>query len=141
MKEKDLLFFTNKFFKTFTNLNENTYPKWNNLHWRFNGQIPFNNSRGCYALFCKDEIIYIGVGIGKSFGIYSGHGLGDRLKRYYKKNKTDNHFNDYMPSANWLEITSILTLGFCEENYYIAAALEIYLIKQLSPIRNINHKP
>lgn len=132
---------TNEFFKCYWNPDNGLPPDWLH-HWDFNSEIPNNNKRGCYALFNKDkEIIYIGVGIGKSFGHYHGSGLGDRLKRYWKVNKDGKADKKYKARDEWMDVTSIITIGFEEVHYPLAAALEIYLINELNPPRNSKHNP
>lgn len=129
---------TESFFNHYWNKINGTKPVWSEP-WEFDGTIPNNDKRGCYALFNNDEVIYIGVGLGKSFGTYHGSGLGDRLKRYWKVNKA-NTGKQYEPTDDWLEVTSIITIGFIEQHYPLAAALEIYLISKLIPARNLQHK-
>jgi hypothetical protein len=136
---KHLLRETKEFFHRYWNLSNEQPPSWSK-HWDFNSSIPNNDKRGCYALFKNEELIYIGVGIGKSFGKYHGSGLGDRLKRYWKVNKEDESELKYKPTEDWLELTSIMTIGFSEEHYSLAAALEIFLINKLNPEKNSQHK-
>lgn len=130
---------TKEFFIRYWNPINGESPEWS-VHWVFNSTIPSNNKRGCYALFNDKELVYIGVGIGKSFGNYQGSGLGDRLKQYWQVNKDSNADKKYKPTKDWAELTSIMTIGFEEEHYPLAAALEIYLINKLNPPRNFQHK-
>lgn len=136
--EQALRFTTDKFFNLYWNEDFGEKPQWVS-HWHFEGTIPNHDKRGCYALFHKEEIIYIGVGIGKSFGPYLGNGLGDRLKRYWKVTKSVEG-KQYTQRENWEKVTSILTIGFNDEHYPLAAALEIFLIRELSPPKNSQHK-
>jgi len=129
---------TNNFFELFWKPVNGQPPQWSEP-WYFDGSIPNKDKRGCYVLFREKEIIYIGVGLGKSFGQYQGSGLGDRLKRYWKVDKNKSG-KKYKPTEDWNELTSIMTIGFNEENYPLAAALEIYLINKLNPSRNLQHK-
>src|SRR5690606_6946554 len=109
--------------------------------WDFNGTIHNHDKQGCYALIKNNEIIYIGVGISKGSGIYKNHGLGYRLKRYLKVNKNlQQNPNKYLPTENWQELTGILTIGFPNEHFCLASALEIYLVYHLNPIQNKNLK-
>ena len=117
-------------------------PKWSEEKWIFKGSIPNREKPGCYALLSKDEtIIYIGVGAGKGQGgIYKGWGLGHRLKRYWrvKKNKKHCHLEnrEYEPTEKWNDIAAIITIGFPKEYWYLAYALEQFLIAELNPPRN-----
>ncbi len=130
---------TDSFFNLYWKNEYGQRPIWASKEWTYNGSIPNNDKRGCYALFTNDNIIYIGVGIGKSFGQYHGSGLGDRLKEYWKVNKSSTG-NQYIPTDNWKEVTGILTIGFDENHYPLAAALEVFLIRELSPAKNTQHK-
>ena len=129
---------TDLFFEKYWNIPDQHPPQWSD-HWNFNSSIPNHDKRGCYALFDNKTIVYIGSGIGKSTERYLNHGLGDRLKRYWRRN-TLHSSNKYMPTENWKEITSISTIGFPNEHYSLAAALEIYLISKIKPARNALHK-
>lgn len=136
--EKQLRQVTKDFFRLFRNGVNGHQPEWSEL-WNFKGTIPNHDKRGCYALFVNEEIIYIGSGLGKSFGKYHGSGLGDRLKRYWKLNKNGAINREYKPSVDWNELTGIMTIGFDDETFPIAASLEIYLIQKLKPQRNSTH--
>ncbi|MFY0628443.1 MAG: hypothetical protein JXR07_19255 [Reichenbachiella sp.] len=135
--QNELKHATDTFFKLYWNPSNGAAPHWSE-HWQFENTIPNHDKRGCYALFKGNEIIYIGVGIGKSFGTYHGSGLGDRLKRYWRLNK--NEGKQYEPTSEWTDISSLITIGFDEVHYPLAAALEVYLIRELSPKRNSTHK-
>jgi hypothetical protein len=139
--ESELRKHTEAFFELYWNPQNGKYPLWL-THWDFNSEIPNHDRRGCYALFREGDIVYVGIGIGNSFGIYIGHGLGDRLKRYWEVNKEKDALKRYKPKGEWIDkgITSILTIGFPNEHYYVAAALEIYLIEKLQPVYNFNYK-
>ncbi len=139
ISEQHLIKVTNDFFKQFWNSKNGQPPIWSG-HWVFNNSIPNHDKRGCYVLFKGKEIIYIGVGIGEGSVIYKGCGLGSRLKQYFKLNKMSNSNRKYIPKNEWTEITSIMTIGFNENYYPLAAALEVYLISKLRPTRNSQHK-
>ncbi len=136
--ENDLIRTTDSFFECYWNPSNGKPPIWSE-HWNFEGEIPNQTTRGCYALFKNNEIIYIGAGIGKSADNYHGAGLGDRLKRYWKVNKSGTG-SQYAAREGWGEVTSIITIGFEEKHYPLAAALEVYLIRALDPEMNILHK-
>lgn len=136
--EQDLIKATEAFSHLYWKQDYGDFPEWSE-HWFYDGTISNHDSRGCYALFEEDMIVYIGVGIGKSFGNYHGSGLGDRLKNYWQKNDQPCG-KKYKPRDKWKNITSIKTIGFSELHYCLAAALEIYLISKLEPSRNTQHK-
>ena len=139
--ESELRTYTKEFFNLYWNPSIGQIPDWSEIHWDFNSEIPNHDKRGCYALFHDGEVVYIGIGIGNSFGTYRGSGLGDRLKRYWQVNKETNPQKKYKPKGEWADkgITSILTIGFPSEHYHLAAGLEIYLIEKLQPLYNFNH--
>lgn len=137
---KDLILNTKIFFKSYWNVKNDEIPDWSEK-WNFNETIPNNDKQGCYALFNNEEIIYIGSGVGKGSGTYKNNGLGFRLKRYFKVNKSSKvNTNKYVQTDDWNEVTSIRTIGFTNEHYWLASALEIYLINKLNPRRNKFHK-
>jgi hypothetical protein len=118
-------------------------PSWSD-HWDLNTEIPNQSMRGCYALLKKEcKIVYVGVGIGRSIERYHGSGLGDRLKRYWELNNDTSTSNRYKIREEWKcegrEVTSIITIGFPKEHYWLAAALEVYLISNLTGLVNKIH--
>jgi len=128
---------TDEFFQKYWSIEKNgQHPyKWENNAWEFTGSIPNNDKKGCYALVKGDEVRYIGVGIGNSSERYVGSELGDRLKRYWQVNKDNDSHNEYKARSVWEgeEFTGIITIAFDEEHFPIAAALEVYLIRELGP--------
>ena len=133
---KDLKDKTNKFFELHWP-NHNNYPKWSDV-WKFLGPIPYNENQGCYALLKNNEIVYIGVGLSKGYGIYTGAGLGNRLHKYWRKKRNNllSEKAEYEPSKEYEnKIDGIITIGFPKYNY-LAAALELYLISELKPPMN-----
>ena len=138
----NLELYTEEFLKLYwPKIQNEIAPKWG-LQWFFNGTIPSHDKQGCYALLKNDEIVYIGSAISKGSEQYQNHGLGYRLKNYFRVNKNSpKNTNQYTQTENWEGITSILTIGFPEEHFWLAAALEIYLIKRMNPLRNKNFKP
>lgn len=117
------------------------YPEWSDP-WYYKGEIPKQDSRGCYAWFNEnDELLYIGIGLGKNGdeGPYSGNGLGARLNRVWRKVRE----GVYEPRENYQDVHHIRTLNFkteSEDFFWLGAALEVYLIKKLQPSRNITYK-
>jgi len=130
---------TREFFNLFWNPLNGQPPEWSN-HWYFEHTIENHDERGCYALFVDKKVVYIGVGIGQGSGQYQNCGLGYRLKRYWKVDKDKTTTKKYKPRDNWEKVTSILTIGFKNEYYPLAAALEIFLINALNPEKNTQHK-
>ncbi|WNH08508.1 hypothetical protein [Thalassobellus suaedae] len=102
-------------------------PKWN-----FKGELHNNSRKGCYAHLADNEVVYIGLAIGNSL---DGSGIGARVSKYWKKDKDYSSTNQAYTST--VEgVTAIITLPFSEENFYLAAALEVYLIQNLDGLRN-----
>ncbi len=125
---------TNEFFDKFCNDDLfNSRPIWSSK-WMFRGEVPNNSKKGCYALLYKDEIVYIGVAIGDS---YEGSGLGSRISNYWKYDSNENGVRTYEPTVKG--INSIITLPFTPNDFYLAAALEVYLIQKLNPPNNKTH--
>lgn len=131
--EKELRKATEYFFATFINRDNAEYAEWSEP-WCFNGELPNNDKNaGCYGLFAGDELVYIGKGLGKNSG------LASKVSKRWVSNKGDLE-QQYIPSKEFPDITSIMTIGF-EDHSFLAAALEIYLIEVLLPPRNKNYKP
>lgn len=135
----DLINQTTIFFEYYWSALNGQPPIWSEK-WDFDSEIPNNEKQGCYALLRDDFVIYIGVGISKGSGIYKNCGLGYRLKKYWKRNKEQFAKTHYQTREEWNEINSIITIGFDNKHYFLAAALEIYLIDRLKPKKNTLHK-
>jgi len=129
---------TNDFISLYWKKELGETPNWSN-HWRFNGSIPNGDKKGCYALFHNNEVKYVGVGISDGYGRYKGCGLSMSLNRYWLKNPNKAEQKMYIPNKKYPYITSIITIGFNEIAYPLAAALEVYLISRLNPEKNIPH--
>ena len=116
-----------------------TAPTWSDP-WQYEGTIPFNTQPGCYAVLSRGEVIYVGVGAGKGVARYAGAGLGDRLRGYYRERRDEAGARVgrglYQPHPNWPEAEALVTLGLPHERYYLAYALEPFLIGRLNPRRN-----
>jgi len=109
--------------------------------WRFIGEIPNNEKKGCYAFLDEDDkVIYIGIGIGNSHGIYEGSGLGARLNRTWKFKNIVSGVRHYVPAKHYEHVNAIVTIGFPKEVFYLAAALEVFLISRIQPELNKIHK-
>jgi hypothetical protein len=127
---------TDEFFEKFCNNDLlNSRPTWSNNKWLFKGELPNNDKKGCYAHLINDEVIYIGLAIGNS---YEGSGIGSRVSKYWKKSIDYSNTNQiYTPTIK--DVTAIITLAFSEDNFYLAPALEVYLIQKLNPPKNRIH--
>lgn len=111
------------------------------IQWKFRGEIPNQDKQGVYA-FLNDakEVIYIGVGASKGDGIYEGAGLGRRLSRIWQVSKDSKEDSDgiklYEPTDKYSYIDSIVTFAFDTKEWYLAYALEYYLISKMKPEKN-----
>lgn len=140
---EDLKRLTSVFFKRHWNqsvLGSNV-PQWSEP-WYFEGGIPNNGSRGCYAFFNqKDDLLYVGIGIGlNGTGRYTGHGLGSRLNRIWETIPGER--GKYQATESYSHVHHIRTISFGEEGgpFWLAAALEIFLIYNLKPEKNVTYK-
>lgn len=108
----------------------------------FSRGVPNNGSRGCYAFFNeRDELLYVGIGIGKNgTGRYTGHGLGSRLNRIWETIPGER--GEYRATEPYRYVHHIRTISFGEEEgpFWLAAALEIFLIHNLKPRKNVTYK-
>lgn len=135
---KELQLSTQAFFNLHWKEELGPQPQWSEA-WHFKGPIPHHQEKGCYAFFDeKGELVYIGIGLGlNGKGQYTGHGLGHRLQRI-------RHGRDpYSPRQGYEYIDHIRTLSFGTEKgdfFYLGAALEIYLIQELQPEKNVTYK-
>lgn len=136
---QDLQKITEQFFRL--HWNDTTYPIWSEP-WNFIGGIPKHDYPGCYATFNeKEEITYIGLGIGSAKGRYQEHGLGKRLKRFYKvdiRNYKDASKTTYK-RVDEVNAYYLRTLPFEKEYFYLAAAFEVYAIINLDGLINTVH--
>lgn len=132
VSKNDLELKTKEFFDKFW-CNNNNPPSWSEP-WNFKGELPNNSDKGCYAHLLKNEVTYVGLGIGKS---YSGSGLGSRISNYWRYKGTNDGVREYEPTVEGVD--SIITLPFGKENFYLAAALEVYLIQNLELKKNKVH--
>ncbi|MBK5212565.1 MAG: hypothetical protein JJE55_02750 [Flavobacteriaceae bacterium] len=133
---KDLEVATSEFFSEYCRKEKfGEFPEWSNK-WTFKGTLPYNNEKGCYAhLNKKDEVIYVGLGISNS---NQGSGIGSRVSKYWTST------NEYVDSEKLYKsaddnVTSIVTIPFKDDTFYLAPALETYLIQKLTPTKNRIH--
>lgn len=122
----------------------NKPPEWSK-RYEWEGGFPNDDEKGVYAFFCKDRLIYIGIGAAKVGGNYAGHGLGNRLIKYvwWDKSKAwtsskDRHFK--MRKGQFENVDEIRTCPINAKCWYLAFALEQYLIKEMQPEMNIQGK-
>ena len=112
-------------------------PEWQAWSTFLFGSVPKYNEGGCYALFIKNELVYIGLGASKGGGLYLKSGISRRLMSHvYCSAKSDNP-KELKLKEPWLGrgITGLYTLGLSDKDY-LAPALESYLIRELSPQYN-----
>ena len=80
------------------------------------------------------------LGAGKGKPRYKGSGLGSRLQNYCSRDFTvkarEIAERRYNPTAQARGITSLVTIGFAARYWYMASALEAFLIESLQPERN-----
>ena len=109
--------------------------------YRFIGGIPYGDRQGCYALIEEEEVLYIGLGASRGWGIYKECGIGARLSghvlRWDRSIPSDLANRVYKPIGNWRHITQICTFGFPSGYGYLACALEAYLVSNLEPKANV----
>jgi hypothetical protein len=128
----DLKKVTNKFFNELCR-SDISIPEWS-PKWEFKGEVPHNSEKGCYAHLKNDKVVYIGLGISNS---NKGSGLGSRIRDYWNFDYSENGIRYYKSTVEGID--SIITLPFSKENFYLAAALEVYLLQHLDLPRNKIH--
>lgn len=69
---------------------------------------------------------------------YNGSGIGARVSKYWKK-RVDYSITNQVYTSTVDGITAIITLPLEPNNFYLAAALEVYLIQHLDLPRNKIH--
>jgi hypothetical protein len=133
---EDLIKISNQFFALHWNGELIGYnpPNWSE-RYTFKGSLPNYDKQGVYAFVTDDsEITYIGVGTSKGSGLYRGHGLGIRFNRYKKVIN-----GVHTPIDNKLtEAGGMVTIGFNQDQAYLANALELYLLGRLETKYNRN---
>ncbi len=108
-------------------------PTWSELY-TFEGSLPNYNKQGVYVFIKGQHITYIGVATSNGTGIYRGHGLGKRFQAYTKVIN-----NKHTPTEKRLiDAGAMLTIGFEQEQAYLANALELFLIGRLNTEHNLN---
>jgi len=125
--------YTNEFFDIYWKTEFGERPTWSD-EWQFRNEVPNRKEKGCYALFDSEEVSYVGKAVGR--GKLDDGGIGQRVSDYWKKGN-----DQYAPTEkNKTWLTSIRTIPFPSEHFYLALALEVFLIRKLSPRRNTSDK-
>ena len=133
----DLIGCTNQFFHKHWDLLDGEPPAW--LCWLDcpSGNVPNFQLSGCYALFEKDKLVYVGLGVSKGGGRYKAHGISRRLMQHVYYSSPERRLKD-----RWLNVSSIWTIGFTDKSNegidlsYLACSLENYLIRHLDGLQN-----
>lgn len=136
----DLKNISNEFFNLHWPLQKNSGPQPTWIRWEpfLRGSAPNYKLGGCYALFSREELIYVGVGVAKGRGSTLYHGISRRLSGHVLRiDRYENEFQFYKLTDKWTDATDIYTIGFSNEIEYLALALEEFLIRKLSPIKNL----
>ncbi|MCT0230717.1 hypothetical protein KQ306_07615 [Synechococcus sp. CS-1324] len=115
-------------------------PCWVTL-WslRSPGPIPNHDKQGCYTIFEHREIV--SIGLAASTG--AGRGIGSRLYKHVLC--IDWEGSDYSiryskPEERWLSALHGTMLAFVEKFYYLAPALDVYLIRHFSSLPSLPNK-
>lgn len=133
---KDLISKTNEFFRKHWNIDQPP-PTWS-VAWEWVGSIPNYNLGGVYALFRKDEFIYLGLGASRGNARYPDSGLSRRLMSHVYRSAPKGSLQNLILRERWVKagLTSISTIGLPSEFNYLASALEDFLIGELNPLLN-----
>jgi hypothetical protein len=132
-----------------------TTDKFFNLHWPLAGNfgiqptwkkwekflcnsVPNHEKGGCYALFEGDLLIYVGKGVGKGGGATPYHGISRRLSSHVLRSYHGSNNYLYELKDKWVDISDIYTIGFDNESEYLAHSLENFLIRKLTPPKNLH---
>lgn len=73
-------------------------PDWKNWDSFLYGSVPNHDLGGCYALFCKNQLLYVGLGASKGTDRYRDHGISRRLMAHVLG-------SDRQRGPQWLELT------------------------------------
>lgn len=127
---------TRRFFKLHWSSNR-VQPTWR--RWDLTDPPPEAEMGGCYAVYRKEKLLYIGVAVtqGKNAAATGRrYGLLNRLRRHVvRKKRGSNGFEPMVRvgKEQWEKIDCIQLIGFPDEQRYLAPALEGYLIERLQP--------
>lgn len=131
---------TEAFFQLHWSFKQKPYPRWCN-EWTWTGPLTDHARGGLYALLDeRDELLYVGLGVSRSLGRYSEHGISRRLLSHVvttaRAPDGSKVPGTYTTKARWQNVEKVCTLGFAPDVAYLAPSLEFYLISQLKPPRN-----
>jgi len=127
---------TSDFFDRHWDLSE-LPPIWN-PPWRFQGENHGQDAPGCYALIHGENVHYIGVATRHVEGRYAGSSLGARIANYWER-VPGTPAGIYRPVSRWTDkIDGIIMIRLPESRWYLALALEGYLIAELRPSENVS---
>jgi hypothetical protein len=135
MSVTDIQKHTAEFFRRhWPSMEERPAPVWS-ARWDFIGTIPNCDRVGCYALFSDDELIYVGVSedtIARRTSDYTRMAPGGR--------SSDVTIRPYEPTLHWKSrgMNGIHAIGLPDEYFYLAPALESYLIACLGEMLREN---
>lgn len=111
-------------------------PDW--MEWKdfLYGSVPNYDLGGCYVLFSGNDLIYVGLGASRGSGLYVDHGISRRLMAHVIASDRLRGKEWSKLREPWSNVTALFTIGFPNEYAYLAAALESFLIRELSPPKN-----
>jgi len=135
---------TEEFFKHHWPKHLGSPPSWSD-RWTSKGSVPGGTSAGCYALFDVEDLVgYVGLGASKGGGSYVDFGIQTRVLKYFLWDKSipapTNHDRVFKPRVDKMWVNGVRTISFPKEYFYLAPALEAYLIWKLEELRNVNGK-
>jgi len=132
---KELNINTEEFLKQHLIIDQNEKAALNWLLMEGNS-LPSQDRPGCYAFLSEEgNILYIGVGAGRGpSDLYKDCGLGSRVFSYLKTRA--NLPNIEFKSKRYKDCKKIATIGLHPDFWYLAYALEQYLISKIKPKLN-----
>jgi hypothetical protein len=110
-------------------------PEWTLWETFLFGSVPNHKESGCYAIFFNTGLAYVGLGASRGDQRYPQHGVSRRLMAHVIRSDRQRGVHWSKLTETWAEATAIYTIGFSRADY-LAASLETYLIRELSPPRN-----
>lgn len=113
-----------------------TSPAWTAWQPFLRGSVPNHTKSGCYALFQKDKLIYVGLGASRGSERYVEHGISRRLLAHVICRDHERGSEWHKLRHGWEHIDAIHTLGFESQTAYMAAAVETFLIRAIDGLCN-----